>query len=72
MHSPEQIAREVLQAALSHEPDVRLIANVMACELAALAARQIATCTKCGAEAWVNIDCDLCLIAGQLTRGKVP
>lgn len=71
MHSPEQIAREVLQAALSHEPGVRLIADVMACEMAALAARQIATCPTCGAEAWVNIDCDLCLIAGQLTRGEV-
>jgi hypothetical protein len=30
------------------------------------------TCPKCGSEAWVNIDCDLCLVANQLMQGEVP
>lgn len=63
---------ELLKCALSHEPGVMLIGNVMACEIAMLAAASVLTCPKCGAEPWVNIDCDLCLVAGQLARGEVP
>lgn len=72
MRDIESIARDVLCCAISHDPDARLIGNVRASEVAALAAREIMTCPKCGAEAWVNIDCDLCLIAGQLQIGEEP
>jgi hypothetical protein len=66
------IAREVLRCALAWEPNVCLIGNVMAAEIAALAAHEIITCPKCGAEAWCNIDCDLCLTCSALLRGEMP
>lgn len=72
MRDPESIAACVLKCALAREPDVRLVGNVQACEVAALAARAVMTCPSCGSEAWVNIDCDLCLVAGQLSRGETP
>jgi hypothetical protein len=56
----EKIAIEALRCALSWEPNVCLIGNVMASEIAALAASRITSCPECGAEPWVNIDCDLC------------
>jgi hypothetical protein len=72
MYDPEKIARETLKCALSWEPAVCLIGNLMACEVAALAARQIDTCPKCGATAWVNIDCDLCNLCSRLIEGEAP
>lgn len=62
----EQIAVDVIQCALGWEPDVRLIGNVKASEIALLASMVIDTCPKCGSTAWVNIDCDLCLLIGDL------
>ncbi len=62
----ERVAVDVLKCALSWDPEVRLLGNVTAREIAALAAKAITTCPKCGAEAWVNIDCDLCLMVAQL------
>ena len=64
----EQIAIETLKCALSWEPNVCLIGNVMASEVAALAASRITSCPKCGAEPWVNIDCDLCLVCSSLGK----
>lgn len=72
MRDPETIARDVLASALAHEPDVRLIANVTAAEVAALVARAVMTCPACGTEAWCNIDCDTCLICSALVSGEVP
>lgn len=64
--TPEAIALDVLQFAIAQEPNLRVIGNVTAREIAVLAVRSITTCPKCGAEAWVNIDCDLCLAAWVL------
>lgn len=66
---PEAIARDVLACALAWEPEVRIIGNVTAVEVALLAARQLMSCPKCGAEAWTNIDCDICRMCGDLVRG---
>ncbi len=63
---PEAIAVDVLKCAITHEPDVCLIGNVKARDIAALAAHVIQTCPKCGATAWVNIDCDLCGVCSGL------
>ena len=64
--SLEAIAVDVLQCAITHEPDVRLMGNVRAEDVARLAAHHIDTCPKCGATAWVNIDCDLCTLCHRL------
>jgi|JI8StandDraft_1071087.scaffolds.fasta_scaffold80784_1 hypothetical protein len=72
MRDPEAIACDALACALAHEPDVRLIGNVTAAEVAALAARSVMTCPACGATAWVNIDCDTCLVCSALVSGEVP
>lgn len=72
MRDPETIARETLKCALAWEPDARLIGNVRASEAAALAARAVMTCPSCGAEAWVNVDCDMCLVCAALVAGEVP
>lgn len=64
----EIVALEVLKCALSLEPEACILGNATAAEVAALAAEQITTCPKCGAEAWVNIDCDLCDLGSSLHR----
>lgn len=72
MRNLEQVAVDVLHCAISHEPNVCLLGNVIASEVAALAAFVIDSCPKCGATAWVNIDCDLCLVCSQLLHGEMP
>lgn len=72
MREPETIARMTLEAALTWDPDARLIGDVTAAEVAALAARAVMTCPACGSEAWVNIDCDMCLVCAALVAGEVP
>jgi hypothetical protein len=62
----ETIAVDVLRCALAWEPNACLMGNVTASEIATLAAWTIDTCPKCGATAWVNIDCDLCLVLADL------
>jgi hypothetical protein len=68
MRTMEQIAVDALKCAISWEPGARLLGNVTAQEVARLAAPHIDTCPKCGATAWVNIDCDLCRAVGVLER----
>lgn len=68
----DAIAADVLECALGWEPDVRLIGNVQAAEVAYLAASMLTACPHCGSEAWVNIDCDVCLVVGQLIQGEIP
>lgn len=60
MRTREEIAVDVLQCAMSWEPGARLVGNVTAAEMVTLSAVSVLTCPKCGSEAWVNIDCDLC------------
>ena len=72
MLSREATAIALLKSAISWEPEARLVGGLRACELAALAASIVTCCPKCGAEPWVNIDCDLCLVATALTAGEVP
>ena len=66
--SIEAIAVDVLKCAISWESGVCLVGNVTAREIAVLAAHQIDTCPKCGATAWVNIDCDLCGVVGAIVE----
>jgi hypothetical protein len=66
MMDREKVAIEVLRCALAWEPDVCVVGNVMAMELAVLAASAIGTCPKCGATAWTDIDCDLCTTIAEL------
>lgn len=70
MLSREATAIELLNTAIHWERDARLIGNLRACEIAALAASIITCCPKCGAEAWVDIDCDLCLAMSELEVGE--
>jgi hypothetical protein len=70
MRTREEIAVDVLECALSWEPGARLLGNVTASEVVALAAASVMTCPKCGSEAWVNIDCDLCRLVH--TPGDKP
>lgn len=72
MRHPEKVAALVLEAALTWEPGARLVGDVMAVELARLAAGQVTTCPHCDSEAWVNIDCDMCLACAALISGEVP
>lgn len=60
MRTRATIASDVLKCALSWDPEARPIGDVTARELAKLAAHEVTTCPRCGAEAWVNIDCAVC------------
>ena len=53
-------AIELLRCALTHEPESRLLGNVRAREIVAIAASLVTSSPACGAEPWVNIDCALC------------
>jgi hypothetical protein len=66
MNDPEKTAIKILKHALSNAPDAQLIADITAHEIAAFVARYIITCPKCGATAWCDIDCDLCLLCNEL------
>lgn len=68
--SREETAWELLKCAVSHEPGARLVGNVRAAEIAALAASIVEQCPACGSEAWVNIDCTLCAVAADLVRAQ--
>lgn len=65
----EAVAADVIQSALAWAPDARLIGNVTARELATMAARLIDTCPRCGACAWVNIDCVMCNVFAEVRDG---
>jgi hypothetical protein len=62
----EQVAAALLQATIHVPPTQVLVGDVQAIELAALVVKHINTCPKCGAEAFVNIDCDLCAVGHEL------
>lgn len=62
----EAVAVELLRTAIKHDPDAILVGGVSAKDLARFAASIIGTCPKCGATAWVNIDCDLCGVCSSL------
>ena len=62
----DEIAVEALRAAVAWEPNAKLLGDVTAVELARLALPHITQCPACGSEAWVNIDCPLCVAVGGL------
>lgn len=68
--SIEQISVDVLKCAVGWEPEAKLIGNVSALEVARLAIPNIDSCPKCGATAWVNIDCDLCMMVGVIQNAE--
>lgn len=69
----ETTAIELFRCAIAHAEDSRLVGNIRAFDLAKLAASSITSCCpQCGAEPWVNIDCDLCLLASDMiARGEL-
>ena len=72
MRSREEMAAELLRCALSWEPMVNLVGNVRAYEVALVAAGALTSCPACGAEPFVNIDCDVCLCVSHLQNGELP
>lgn len=74
------VAIEALRLALQREPGELVLQSapglpsvaITVAELAALAASTLDQCPLCEAFAFVNIDCDLCLIAGSLLAGEMP
>jgi hypothetical protein len=72
MRAKHDYAEAALRYAISREPDELLLGCITAAELVALTADAVMQCPKCGAESWVNIDCDLCLVVSQIQRGEMP
>lgn len=68
----EATAVETLKCCLAWDPGARVLGNVRAIDLAALMVKLIDTCPKCGATAWVNIDCDLCGVCHDLDMNGAP
>lgn len=66
----DAVAEDLLGCALTHEPGSRLIGNVTASEIVRLAAGFMTSCPACGAEAWVNIDCNVCLVVSAISGGE--
>ncbi len=72
MRNREAVAMTVLKfVATTVNPDDVVVGDTTAAELAALAASVLAQCPKCQATAWVNIDCDLCLVVTALLAGEM-
>lgn len=70
------IAESLLRHALALDPEAASIGATHA-EIAMLAAFVLshvvcAPCPRCGAEPFVNIDCDVCLICAKLLSGELP
>jgi|GEM_PF-6905250 len=70
MFNPEKLAVDLLARCISVPPQTNVLAGMTAQDLASLAAHVIDTCPKCGATAWVNIDCDLCSTCHRITRDE--
>lgn len=68
MRDRDKIAVDVLRGAIKMDRDARVLGNVTAAELAAIVAPIVDTCPKCGATAWVDIDCELCNALSALLR----
>jgi hypothetical protein len=66
----DAIAEDLLRCALTHEPGSRLLGNITASEIVRLAAGFMTQCPACGAEAWVNIDCNVCFVVSALESGE--
>ncbi len=67
--TPEACAVEILKCAFAWEPEARILGEVRAADIAALAAHLVDTCPRCGSTAWVNIDCPLCTLCHELSYG---
>lgn len=70
------IAEALLRHALALDPEAAILGATNA-EIAMLAAFVLshvvcAPCPRCGAEPFVNIDCDVCLICAKLLSGELP
>jgi hypothetical protein len=69
MQTKEKMALNILNKAINTPPEeCPIIDNISAKELICLVQEHILTCPKCGAEAWVNIDCDLCNVVAVVTE----
>jgi hypothetical protein len=70
------VAEALLRHALALDPESASMGATHA-EIAMLAAFvlshvECAPCPRCGAEPFVNIDCDVCLICAKLLSGELP
>lgn len=76
LRNAQDVARALLRHALALDPE-RVTCGATHAEIAMLAAEMLATvfnepCPVCGAEPFVNIDCDVCLVASKLLSGELP
>lgn len=76
LRTHSQIAEALLLHALALDPDAASLGATHA-EIAMLAAFVLshvvcAPCPRCGADPFVNIDCDMCLICAKLLSGELP
>lgn len=76
MRSTRTIAETLLRHALALDP-VAVKLGATHAEIAMLSAFLLShvenvPCPCCGAEPFVNIDCDVCLICAKLLSGELP
>lgn len=64
--NPEAVAVGIVRAVIQFPPYEHPFPGVTAKDMLTLMAGLINTCPKCGATAWVNIDCDLCTACHKL------
>lgn len=64
----EALAFEVMKCTITHEPEAKLLGNISAQETMYLMSLIITACPKCGSEAWVNVDCNMCLLCTSLSN----
>lgn len=72
MRAMDAVASAVLKYCTSIAPDDVVFGDIQAAEIVALAASTLNQCPYCGAEAWVNIDCDACLVVSALLAREIP
>lgn len=57
---------KILRMCLASERDKEVMPGVTALEMLRTVTRMFTACPFCGAEAFVNIDCDVCAVCGSI------
>lgn len=65
----ERTAGQLLDEAIKHAPETKLLGDVTAGDVAGIAAFIIDTCPRCSCPAWTNKECDLCSRCDELLNG---
>jgi len=67
LRCPTVVMEHLLSFVTFHyTPESVVIYDITAIEIVAVAASVLSQCPSCGAEAWVNIDCELCMICSGI------